>query len=47
MTNSFQTNLVHDLDSKRKELDVYEPVVDLLAYEEIDVLEAKERRYVK
>lgn len=47
MTNSFQTNLVHDLDSKRKELAVYEPVVDLLTYEEIDVLEAKERRYAK
>ncbi|MCH83990.1 chromatin structure-remodeling complex protein BSH-like, partial [Trifolium medium] len=29
---------------KRKEWDVYEPIVDLLSNEEVDVLEAKEER---
>jgi len=29
---------------KRKEWDVYEPIVDLLSNEEVDALEAKEER---
>lgn len=29
---------------KRKEWDVYEPIVDLLSSEEVDALEAKEER---
>lgn len=32
---------------KKKEWDVYEPIVDLLSNEEVDALEAKEERMTK
>lgn len=32
---------------KRKEWDVYEPIVDLLSTEEVDALEAREERNVR
>lgn len=32
---------------KRKEWDVYEPIVDLLSSEEVDALQAKEERLTR
>lgn len=32
---------------KRKEWDVYDPIVDLLSNEEVDALEAKEERSLR
>lgn len=48
VTNSIlNKKIVHDLDRKRKDLDVYEPVVDLLTNEEVDALEAREERHAR
>ncbi|CAH2053462.1 unnamed protein product [Thlaspi arvense] len=40
---SFKSSVVR----KRKDLDVYEPVVDLLTNEEVDALEAREERHAR
>ncbi|KAG7631608.1 SNF5/SMARCB1/INI1 [Arabidopsis suecica] len=40
---SFKSSVVR----KRKDLDVYEPVVDLLTSEEVDALEAREERHAR
>ena len=36
--------VVVECNRKRKEWDVYEPIVDLLSNEEVDAIEAKEER---
>jgi hypothetical protein len=44
MRTSYALAVLVECIRKRKEWDVYELIVDLLANEEVDVLEAKEER---
>jgi 3-dehydroquinate dehydratase len=44
MRTSYALAALVECIRKRKEWDVYELIVDLLANEEVDVLEAKEER---
>ena len=44
MRTSYALAVLVECIRKRKEWDVYEPIVDLLSNEEVDILEAKEER---
>lgn len=44
MRTSYDLAVLFECLRKRKEWDVYEPIVDLLSNEEVDVLEAKEEK---
>lgn len=44
MRSSYALAVLVECIRKRKEWDVYEPIVDLLSNEEVDILEAKEER---